>query len=172
MSIFGIPTAATCVCTHGRPQRSTDVLAGPTQFGSIRVVGDILCRPRLASEGGFHGCDGKNVRLLSFGAPVYVYVEAAQPELGMLIVGDVDAALAALHRGDLGAFRFQKNHRERTKAAVAREVVAGHRGSPRRLHPDLRVLSPLVRQHRPRETHPAITIFAGEQHKDRRHEFP
>src|SRR5215207_9473524 len=49
---------------------------------------------------------------LGFGAPVYVYVEAAQPELGMLIVGDVDAALAALHRGDLGAFRFQKNHRE------------------------------------------------------------
>jgi hypothetical protein len=42
---------------------------------------------------------------LSFGAPVYVYVAAAQPELGMLILGDVDAALAALHRGDLGAFR-------------------------------------------------------------------
>ena len=60
---IGIPTAATCVCTHGRPQRSTDVLAGPTQFGSIRVVGDFLCRPRLASEGGFHGCDGKNVLL-------------------------------------------------------------------------------------------------------------
>ena len=46
---------------------------------------------------------------------MYVYVEAAQPELGMLIVGDVDAALAALHRGDLGAFRFQKNHRERAE---------------------------------------------------------
>src|SRR5215204_6326348 len=30
----------------------------------------------------------------------------------MLIIGDVEAALAALHRGDLGAFRFQKNHRE------------------------------------------------------------
>ena len=52
---------------------------------------------------------------LSFGAPVYVYVEAAQPELGMLIIGDVEAALAALHRGDLGAFRFQKNHRERAE---------------------------------------------------------
>ena len=46
---------------------------------------------------------------------MYVYVEAAQPELGMLIVGDVDAGLAALHRGDLGAFRFQKNHRERAE---------------------------------------------------------
>src|SRR5829696_8334276 len=52
---------------------------------------------------------------LSFGAPVYIYVEAAQPELGMLIIGDVEAALAALHRGDLGAFRFQKNHRERAE---------------------------------------------------------
>jgi hypothetical protein len=52
---------------------------------------------------------------LSFGAPVYVYVEAAQPELGMLIIDDVDAALAALHRGDLGAFRFQKNHCERAE---------------------------------------------------------
>ena len=59
---------------------------------------------------------------LSFGAPVYVYVAAAQPELGMIILGDVDAALAALHRGDLGAFRFQKNHCERaewTKALFA-----------------------------------------------------
>ena len=45
---------------------------------------------------------------LSFGAPVYVYVAAAQPELGMLILGDVDAALAALHRGDLGAFGFRR----------------------------------------------------------------
>ncbi len=52
---------------------------------------------------------------LSFGAPVYVYIEAAQPELGMLILGDVDAGLAALHRGDLGAFRFQKNHCERAE---------------------------------------------------------
>ena len=52
---------------------------------------------------------------LRFGAPVYVYVEAAQPELGMRIIGDVDAALAALHRGDLGAFRFQKNHCERAE---------------------------------------------------------
>jgi hypothetical protein len=52
---------------------------------------------------------------LSFGAPVYVYVAAAQPELGMLILGDVDAALAALHRGDLGAFRFEKNHFERAE---------------------------------------------------------
>ena len=51
---------------------------------------------------------------LSFG-PVYVYVEAAQPELGMRSIGDVDAGLAALHRGDLGAFRFQKNHRERAE---------------------------------------------------------
>ena len=53
---------------------------------------------------------------------MYVYVEAAQPELGMLIIDDVDAALAALHRGDLGAFRFQKNHCERaewTKALFA-----------------------------------------------------
>ena len=51
-------------------------LAGLTLFGSIRVVGDLLalafalcpvygdlCRTRLASEGGFHGCDGKNVLL-------------------------------------------------------------------------------------------------------------
>ena len=30
---------------------------------------------------------------------MYVYVEAAQPELGMLIIDDVDAALAALHQG-------------------------------------------------------------------------
>ena len=30
---------------------------------------------------------------LSFGAPVYVYVAAAEPELGMLILGDVDEAL-------------------------------------------------------------------------------
>src|SRR5215204_5827718 len=52
---------------------------------------------------------------LRFGAPVYVYVEAAQPELGMRILGDVDAGLAALHRGDLGAFRFQKNHCERAE---------------------------------------------------------
>ena len=52
---------------------------------------------------------------LSFGAPVYVYVAAAQPERGMLILGDVDAALAALHRGDLGAFRFEKNHFERAE---------------------------------------------------------
>ena len=46
---------------------------------------------------------------------MYVYVEAAQPELGTLIIDDVDAALVALHRGDLGAFRFQKNHRERAE---------------------------------------------------------
>ena len=74
----------------------------------------LFVRPRLASEGGFHGCARKNV-LLKFRSAGVVYAEAAQPELGMLIVGDVDAALAALHRGDLGAFRFQKNHRERAE---------------------------------------------------------
>jgi hypothetical protein len=76
--------------------------------------GNFLCRRGSRVRVDFTAAT-ERTSCLSFGAPVYVYVEAAQPELGMLIVGDVDAALAALHRGDLGAFRFQKNHRERAE---------------------------------------------------------
>src|SRR5215218_6142250 len=70
----------------------------------VPVYGDLCDRGSRVKEGFTAATD--RTSCLSFGAPVYVYVEAAQPELGMLIVGDV--GLAALHRGDLGAFRFQR----------------------------------------------------------------
>src|SRR4051812_45365007 len=58
-----VPLAATCACAHRRSQRSRGVLGGLTDFGSVRVAGESCAGPRLASEGGFHGCDGQNVLL-------------------------------------------------------------------------------------------------------------
>ena len=70
---------------------------------------------------------------LCFGAPVYLYVRAAQPELGTVSLSDVDAALAALPRGDLRAFRFDKNHGERAEWARALYALTRAKFNP---HPD------------------------------------
>src|SRR5215208_1564277 len=103
------------------PSRGTDPVrfnqgrrrSSGSRVRPIPVQGDLCDRGSRVKEGFTAAPD--RTSCLSFGAPVYVYVAAAQPELGMLILGDVDAALAALHRGDLGAFRFQKNHCERAE---------------------------------------------------------
>jgi hypothetical protein len=53
------------------------------------------------------------VSKLSFGAPLYLYVDCARPELGMTELLGVDDGLAALHGGDIGRYRFAFGGAER-----------------------------------------------------------
>ena len=50
---------------------------------------------------------------LSFGAPLYLYVDCARPELGMTELLGVDDGLAALHGGDIARYRFASGGAER-----------------------------------------------------------
>jgi hypothetical protein len=71
------------------------------------------------------------VSRLDFGAPLYLYIEGARPELGMTELLGVDDGLAALHGGDVGRYRFAPGGAERDAWGTALFALTSAKFHPR-----------------------------------------
>jgi hypothetical protein len=71
------------------------------------------------------------VSKLDFGAPLYLYVDGARPELGMTELLGVDDGLTALHGGDIGRYRFAPSGAERDAWGMALFALTRAKFHPR-----------------------------------------